>query len=86
MAWSLQTPDTTPPECNITKVIGSCSSVTNCDCNMTVVTTRLEIFDVGEGIKTITYAGSSGNRVNFTNKPFIAGLEVSQGTVIAKLV
>nr|XP_022338674.1 uncharacterized protein LOC111134137 [Crassostrea virginica] len=83
---SNKTPDTTPPECNITKVIGSCSSVTNCDCNMTVVTTKLEIFDVGEGIKTITYAGSGGNSVNFTNKPFIAGLEVSQGTVIAKLV
>eukprot|EP00105_Crassostrea_gigas_P045837 XP_019929985.1 PREDICTED: von Willebrand factor A domain-containing protein 7-like [Crassostrea gigas] len=83
---SNKTPDTTPPDCNITKVIGSCSGVTQCDCNMTVVTTKLEIFDIGEGMKTISYGGSGGNGVNFTHKPFIAGLELSQGTVIAKLV
>lgn len=83
---SNKTPDTTPPDCNITKVTGSCSGVTQCDCNMTVVTTKLEIFDIGEGIKTISYGGSGGNGVNFTHKPFIAGLELSQGTVIAKLV
>lgn len=83
---SNKTPDTTPPDCNITKVIGSCSGVTQCDCNMTVVTTKLEIFDIGEGIKTISYGGSGGSSVNFTHKPFIAGLELSQGTVAAKLV
>lgn len=53
---------------------------------MTVVTTKLEIFDIGEGIKTISYGGSGGSSVNFTHKPFIAGLELSQGTVAAKLV
>ncbi|XP_061182849.1 von Willebrand factor A domain-containing protein 7-like [Saccostrea echinata] len=83
---SNKTPDTTPPDCNITKVSGSCSSVTQCDCNMTLITTELEIFDVGEGIKTISYGGAGGTAVNFSYDPFIAGLVLSQGTVKAKLV
>ncbi|XP_062605379.1 von Willebrand factor A domain-containing protein 7-like [Saccostrea cucullata] len=82
---SNKTPDTTPPDCNITKVSGSCSSVTQCDCNMTLITTELEIFDIGEGIKTISYGGTGGAAVNFSYDPFIAGLVLSQGTVKAKL-
>lgn len=53
---------------------------------MTAVTTEFEIYDIGEGLRTISYGGTAGTAVNFTHDSFIAGLVLSQGTVKAKLV
>lgn len=44
---------------------------------MIVVIMKLEIFDIGEGIKMILYGGFGGNSVNFIYKLFIVGFELS---------